>query len=117
MSVQSSTQIPWYKQYSLLLSFAAARVLSDPEAFISYVGADNKIADPVLEDPSGLNRSRVSIITRRGVILSEMTLAFFHPTLLLWLHTRSLLNICFFRVWINRIAGWLLLLQAIVVSM
>lgn len=55
----------------LLLSFATARVLSDPEAFISYVGADNKIADPVLEDPSGLNRSRVSIVTRRGVIVSE----------------------------------------------
>lgn len=53
-----------------MLSFAA-RVLSDPEAFISYVGADNKIADPVLEDPSGLNRSRVSIITRRGTIPRE----------------------------------------------
>lgn len=50
----------------LVAVFAATRVLSDPEAFISYVGADNKIADPVLEDPSGLNRSRVSIITRRG---------------------------------------------------
>lgn len=57
-----------------LLSFFAARVLSDPEAFISYVGADNKIADPVLDDPSGLNRSRVSIIPRRGVIISERDL-------------------------------------------
>lgn len=62
-----------------LLSFAAARVLSDPEAFISYVGADNKIADPVMEDPSGLNRSRVSIVTRRGVILNEKRPASFHP--------------------------------------
>lgn len=82
--------------------FGAARVLSDPEAFISYVGADNKIADPVLEDPSGLNRSRVSIIARRGVILSEMGLASFHPPFLLWLHIRSILIICFFRVQISR---------------
>ncbi|RLV98691.1 hypothetical protein DV515_00010571 [Chloebia gouldiae] len=53
-----------------LLSFAAARVLSDPEAFISYVGADNKIADPVMEDPSGLNRSRISfcVYTILGVV-------------------------------------------------
>lgn len=43
------------------------------------MGADNKIADPILEDPSGLNRSRVSIVTRRGVIISEMGLASFHP--------------------------------------
>lgn len=66
-----------------LLSFAAARVLSDPEAFISYVGADNKMAEPVLEDPSGLNRSRVSIIARRGVIVSERRPASFHPPFLL----------------------------------
>jgi len=49
-----------------VLSFAA-RVLSDPEAFISYVGADNKIADPVMEDPSGLNRSRVSIVPGKAL--------------------------------------------------
>lgn len=49
-----------------MLSFAA-RVLSDPEAFISYVGADNKIADPVMEDPSGLNRSRVSIVPGKAL--------------------------------------------------
>lgn len=49
-----------------MLSFAA-RVLSDPEAFVSYVGADNKIADPVMEDPSGLNRSRVSIVPGKAL--------------------------------------------------
>jgi len=49
-----------------VLSFAA-RVLSDPEAFISYVGADNKIADPVMEDPSGLNRSRVSFVPGKAL--------------------------------------------------
>lgn len=32
----------------------------NPEDFIRFVGADNKIADPVMEDPCGLNRSRVS---------------------------------------------------------
>ncbi|XP_075781131.1 exportin-5 isoform X4 [Pelodiscus sinensis] len=45
---------------NLWLSEEMQRVLSDPEAFISYVGADNKITDPVLEDPSGLNRSRIT---------------------------------------------------------
>ncbi|XP_067149329.1 exportin-5 isoform X1 [Apteryx mantelli] len=55
---------------SLWLSTEMQRVLSDPEAFISYVGADNKIADPVLEDPSGLNRSRISfcVYTILGVV-------------------------------------------------
>uniref|UniRef100_A0A8C5TLD8 Exportin 5 n=1 Tax=Malurus cyaneus samueli TaxID=2593467 RepID=A0A8C5TLD8_9PASS len=54
----------------LWLSPEMQRVLSDPEAFISYVGADNKIADPVLEDPSGLNRSRISfcVYTILGVV-------------------------------------------------
>uniref|UniRef100_A0A8B9SY97 Exportin-5 n=1 Tax=Anas platyrhynchos TaxID=8839 RepID=A0A8B9SY97_ANAPL len=54
----------------LWLSAEMQRVLSDPEAFISYVGADNKIADPVLEDPSGLNRSRISfcVYTILGVV-------------------------------------------------
>uniref|UniRef100_A0A7M4F2A4 Exportin-5 n=1 Tax=Crocodylus porosus TaxID=8502 RepID=A0A7M4F2A4_CROPO len=44
--------------------------LSDPESFISYVGADNKITDPILEDPSGLNRSRISfcVYTILGVV-------------------------------------------------
>uniref|UniRef100_A0A674I4T2 Exportin-5 n=1 Tax=Terrapene triunguis TaxID=2587831 RepID=A0A674I4T2_9SAUR len=55
---------------NLWLSEEMQRVLSDPEAFISYVGADNKIADPVLEDPSGLNRSRISfcVYTILGVV-------------------------------------------------
>ncbi|KFR10526.1 Exportin-5, partial [Opisthocomus hoazin] len=54
----------------LWLSPEMQRVLSDPEAFISYVGADNKIADPVLEDPSGLNRPRISfcVYTILGVV-------------------------------------------------
>ncbi|KAJ7413544.1 hypothetical protein BTVI_43287 [Pitangus sulphuratus] len=54
----------------LWLSPEMQRVLSDPEAFISYVGADNKTADPVLEDPSGLNRSRISfcVSTILGVV-------------------------------------------------
>ncbi|XP_075352260.1 exportin-5 isoform X3 [Mycteria americana] len=54
----------------LWLSPEMQRVLSDPEAFISYVGADNKIADPILEDPSGLNRSRISfcVYTILGVV-------------------------------------------------
>lgn len=90
-----------------LLSSAAARVLSDPEAFISYVGADNKIADPVLEDPSGLNRSRVSIITRRGVILNERRPASFHPHFSCdW--TRGLLIMYFFRLQNNRLVFALL---------
>jgi len=101
LPVQSSTHSQ-VQTITPLLSFAAARVLSDPEAFISYVGADNKIADPVLEDPSGLNRSRVSIITRGAVILSEMGPAFFCSPFLLWLHKRSLLIIYFFRVQISR---------------
>ncbi|XP_071432148.1 exportin-5 isoform X1 [Pithys albifrons albifrons] len=54
----------------LWLSPEMQRVLSDPEAFISYVGADNKTASPVLEDPSGLNRSRISfcVTTIMGVV-------------------------------------------------
>ncbi|NWI97156.1 XPO5 protein, partial [Pitta sordida] len=52
------------------LSPEMQRVLADPEAFISYVGADNKITDPVVEDPSGLNRSRISfcVSTILGVV-------------------------------------------------
>uniref|UniRef100_A0A7M4F0N9 Exportin-5 n=1 Tax=Crocodylus porosus TaxID=8502 RepID=A0A7M4F0N9_CROPO len=55
---------------SLWLSEEMQRVLSDPESFISYVGADNKITDPILEDPSGLNRSRISfcVYTILGVV-------------------------------------------------
>ncbi|KAJ7404263.1 Exportin-5 [Willisornis vidua] len=54
----------------LWLSPEMQRVLSDPEAFISYVGADNKTSSPVLEDPSGLNRSRISfcVTTIMGVV-------------------------------------------------
>ncbi|NWX91025.1 XPO5 protein, partial [Nothoprocta ornata] len=55
---------------NLWLSAEMQRVLSDPEAFISYVGADNKISDPTLEDASGLNRSRISfcVYTILGVV-------------------------------------------------
>ncbi|XP_029448694.1 exportin-5 isoform X1 [Rhinatrema bivittatum] len=55
---------------SLWLSDEMCRMLSSPEAFISYVGADKEISDPVLEDPSGLNRSRISfcVYTILGVV-------------------------------------------------
>lgn len=36
------------------------RVLSDVDAFIAFVGADQKGCNPNLEDPCGLNRARVS---------------------------------------------------------
>ncbi|XP_028903292.1 exportin-5 [Ornithorhynchus anatinus] len=45
---------------NLWLSEEMQRVLSDAEAFICYVGADSKVSDPMLEDSSGLNRSRLS---------------------------------------------------------
>lgn len=35
-------------------------------------------------------------------VLTEMGIASFHPPFLLWLHTRSVLIIYFFRVWIGR---------------
>lgn len=44
-----------------LFSAVTHRVLMNPEDFIRYVGADNRIVDPIMEDPCGLNRSRVSI--------------------------------------------------------
>ncbi|XP_054833236.1 exportin-5 isoform X2 [Eublepharis macularius] len=55
---------------TLWLSEEMKRVLMNPEDFIHYVGADNKIADPVMEDPCGLNRSRISfcVYTILGVV-------------------------------------------------
>ncbi|NXA32685.1 XPO5 protein, partial [Eudromia elegans] len=55
---------------NLWLSAEMQRVLSDPDAFISYVGADNKSTDPISEDSSGLNRSRISfcVYTILGVV-------------------------------------------------
>ncbi|XP_008827287.2 exportin-5 [Nannospalax galili] len=45
---------------SIWLSEEMCRVLSDVDAFISYVGADLKSCDPAVEDPCGLNRARMS---------------------------------------------------------
>ncbi|XP_015276977.1 PREDICTED: exportin-5 [Gekko japonicus] len=55
---------------TLWLSEEMKRVLMNPEDFICYVGADNKIADPIMEDPCGLNRSRISfcVYTILGVV-------------------------------------------------
>ncbi|XP_077198877.1 exportin-5 isoform X2 [Paroedura picta] len=55
---------------TLWLSEEMKRVLMNPEDFIRYVGADNKIADPIMEDPCGLNRSRISfcVYTILGVV-------------------------------------------------
>ncbi|KAL8185702.1 UNVERIFIED_CONTAM: Exportin-5 [Gekko kuhli] len=55
---------------TLWLSEDMKRVLTNPEDFICYVGADNKIADPIMEDPCGLNRSRISfcVYTILGVV-------------------------------------------------
>ncbi|KAM6461802.1 exportin-5 isoform 3-T3 [Liasis olivaceus] len=55
---------------TLWLSDEMKRVLMNPEDFIRYVGADNRIIDPVMEDPCGLNRSRISfcVYTILGVI-------------------------------------------------
>ncbi|XP_063161472.1 exportin-5 [Candoia aspera] len=55
---------------TLWLSDEMKRVLMNPEDFIRYVGADNRIVDPVMEDPCGLNRSRISfcVYTILGVI-------------------------------------------------
>ncbi|KAG8123442.1 hypothetical protein E2320_018888 [Naja naja] len=55
---------------TLWLSDEMKRVLMNPEDFIRYVGADNRIIDPTIEDPCGLNRSRISfcVYTILGVI-------------------------------------------------
>uniref|UniRef100_A0A8C5RVG9 Exportin 5 n=1 Tax=Laticauda laticaudata TaxID=8630 RepID=A0A8C5RVG9_LATLA len=55
---------------TLWLSDEMKRVLMNPEDFIRYVGADNRIVDPIMEDPCGLNRSRISfcVYTILGVI-------------------------------------------------
>uniref|UniRef100_A0A8D0L7W1 Exportin-5 C-terminal domain-containing protein n=1 Tax=Sphenodon punctatus TaxID=8508 RepID=A0A8D0L7W1_SPHPU len=55
---------------NLWLSEEMHRVLVEPDSFISYVGADNKIGEPVLEDSCGLNRSRISfcVYTILGVV-------------------------------------------------
>ncbi|XP_038617155.1 exportin-5 isoform X2 [Tachyglossus aculeatus] len=55
---------------NLWLSEEMQRVLSDAEAFISYVGADSKVSDPASEDSSGLNRSRISfcVYTILGIV-------------------------------------------------
>lgn len=55
---------------NLWLSEEMRRVLLNPENFIQYVGADTKIVDPVMEDPCGLNRSRISfcVYTILGVV-------------------------------------------------
>ncbi|XP_060100457.1 exportin-5 [Heteronotia binoei] len=55
---------------TLWLSEDMKRVLVNSEDFIHYVGADNKIADPIMEDPCGLNRSRISfcVYTILGVV-------------------------------------------------
>ncbi|XP_044530629.1 exportin-5 [Gracilinanus agilis] len=55
---------------NLWLSEEMQRVLSDADAFIAYVGADNKICEPGLEDANGLNRSRISfcVYTILGVV-------------------------------------------------
>ncbi|XP_039198691.1 exportin-5 isoform X2 [Crotalus tigris] len=55
---------------TLWLSDEMQRVLMNPEDFIRYVGADNRIVDPIMEDPCGLNRSRISfcVYTILGVI-------------------------------------------------
>uniref|UniRef100_A0A8D0BQW5 Exportin-5 n=1 Tax=Salvator merianae TaxID=96440 RepID=A0A8D0BQW5_SALMN len=55
---------------ALWLSDEMRRVLTNTEDFIRYVGADNKLTDPLMEDPCGLNRSRISfcVYTILGVI-------------------------------------------------
>ncbi|KAJ7340919.1 hypothetical protein JRQ81_004206 [Phrynocephalus forsythii] len=55
---------------TLWLSDEMKRVLMNPEAFIQYVGADNRIGDPGADDPCGLNRSRISfcVYTILGVV-------------------------------------------------
>ncbi|XP_033000415.1 exportin-5 [Lacerta agilis] len=55
---------------TLWLSEEMRRVLTNPEEFVRYVGADNKLTDPVMEDPCGLNRSRICfcVYTILGVI-------------------------------------------------
>uniref|UniRef100_W5NFG2 Exportin-5 n=1 Tax=Lepisosteus oculatus TaxID=7918 RepID=W5NFG2_LEPOC len=46
------------------------RVLCDPGFFLSYVGADQKLNDPTIDDQSGINRSRISfcVYTILGVV-------------------------------------------------
>ncbi|XP_020667444.3 exportin-5 isoform X1 [Pogona vitticeps] len=55
---------------TLWLSEEMKRVLMNPEEFIHYVGADNRIGDSATEDPCGLNRSRISfcVYTILGVV-------------------------------------------------
>nr|XP_056708505.1 exportin-5 [Euleptes europaea] len=55
---------------TLWLSEDMKRVLMNTEDFIRYIGADNKIVDPIMEDPCGLNRSRISfcVYTILGVV-------------------------------------------------
>ncbi|XP_026551333.1 exportin-5 isoform X2 [Pseudonaja textilis] len=55
---------------TLWLSDEMKRILMNPEVFIRYVGADSRIVDPNVEDPCGLNRSRISfcVYTILGVI-------------------------------------------------
>ncbi|XP_069464930.1 exportin-5-like [Ambystoma mexicanum] len=55
---------------SLWLSEEMQRVLSGPETFIPFVGVNLQLTDPVTEDPTGLNRSRISfcVFTILGVL-------------------------------------------------
>uniref|UniRef100_A0A4W3GMT6 Exportin 5 n=1 Tax=Callorhinchus milii TaxID=7868 RepID=A0A4W3GMT6_CALMI len=55
---------------SLWLSEEMHRVLSEPGLFLAYIGADVTPADPIMEDPSGINRSRISlcVYTILGVV-------------------------------------------------
>ncbi|KAK1170946.1 exportin-5-like [Acipenser oxyrinchus oxyrinchus] len=52
------------------LSEEMTRVLSDPTLFLAFVGADLKLSDPIFDDPTGINRSRISfcVYTILGVV-------------------------------------------------
>ncbi|KAG2467195.1 XPO5 protein, partial [Polypterus senegalus] len=52
------------------LSGEMTQVLSDPGMFVSFVGADQTITDPITDDPCGINRSRISfcVYTILGVV-------------------------------------------------
>ncbi|XP_051775267.1 exportin-5 [Erpetoichthys calabaricus] len=52
------------------LSGEMTQVLSDPGMFVSFVGADQTISDPISDDPCGINRSRISfcVYTILGVV-------------------------------------------------
>ncbi|XP_033875025.3 exportin-5-like [Acipenser ruthenus] len=52
------------------LSEEMTRVLSDPTLFLAFVGADLKLSDPIVDDPTGINRSRISfcVYTILGVV-------------------------------------------------